>query len=420
MLSKLKSFVASRNAATAPIFALSLIPVSIAAGAGLDFARVMKTKATVQAALDASVLSAVTRPEGERNASALGIFNPQLPADGSTIGTPSYVTNSNKSLTGTVQITIPSTLMKLLGKNTTNLTLTATAGAQQKDVSCILTRGGGLQITDDSLTFNGSPNVNLAGCSLHSNTSMTCNGHSTNATASIAVGSVTNCSNPQPNSPMVPDIYADIATNISRQCGTASYNLSWSSGSPPPSPRMITIVNNGVTEYHVCGNLTLSGSLTLGQTTADSLLVVENGTLTIDRNADVNLQRMAVVLTGTASTSHKIDFPNGKGHSATLKISPPKQNGNPWQGIAIYQDPALTANIDMNWGPGATLSVDGVMYFPNANMTIRGNADSGGSECTKLVVNDMTLNGSVNLKQSIAGCQDIGIKQYVRAPQLVY
>jgi hypothetical protein len=114
------------------------------------------------------------------------------------------------------------------------------------------------------------------------------------------------------------------------------------------------------------------------------------------------------------SVASNIQFPNGNGHGATLSISPPTNPNDPWQGVALYQDPALANSVNDSWGPGATLNVDGVAYLPNANVTISGNASSGNAQCTKFVTNQFTTNGSVNLNfsQSDAGCSSLNVKQF--------
>jgi len=251
---------------------------------------------------------------------------------------------------------------------------------------------------------------------------MVCNGHTGNAEASIAAGTSSKCASPQSNAGTIPDIHAALASNITKKCGLTSYNINWTPGSPPASPRMITVVKNGVTYYHVCGNVTANGTGALiGDTTTDSVLVIENGSFTLNRNANITLERTALIMTGTqASSSHRIEFPQGKGHSASLTVNPPTSAGNPFRGVAIYQDPAETTNVDMTWGPGATLKADGVIYFPNAKLTMSGIAQSHNAQCSKLVVSELTSNGAVDFRQTDEGCSSIGLKQYKEIPRLLF
>ncbi len=413
-------FLKDRKASVTTFSALCIIPLAVSTGVAVDLGRTLKTKVKLQAALDAAVISGVTLPAGTRNTYATSMFDAQSREAGITIPAPTFVTNPDKSYSGTVSVSVPTTLMKIVGQNKVDLVIRARAAAPIEDNSCILSLGQGMSSATDSMTFNGASNVDLSGCTLRSNTAMKCNGHTGNADASFAVGSAPGCANPYPGSTAIPDIHAKLATNITKQCGLASYNLNWTAGTPPSSPQMITVVNGSITEYHVCGTVTLKGSGTLlGSTTADSILVVENGDLVMDKNADITLTRTTIVMTGSTGT-HAIEFPNGNGKSATLRLSPGKDTANPWRGVGIYQDPALTTGVDISWGPGANLYADGLLYFPNSDATISGNATSNSSNCTKMVVNTLTSNGAVDLKQSDSGCADIGLKQYKQPPWLLY
>jgi hypothetical protein len=237
--------------------------------------------------------------------------------------------------------------------------------------------------------------------------------------SSYAAGTASGCSNSK-SSLAIPDIYASLAVNISKTCGMTAAGNTWSVGSTFPSGSSVIPVSRGAyTVYHVCGNLTLSGngSLTGASPTSDKVIVIENGSLILANKANVSLTRATIVLTGDNTTASSIQFPNGNGHAATLSLSPSSGSDNPWQGVAIYQDPTLTNGVDDSWGPGTNINVDGLVYLPNADLTISGNAASGNSECTKMVTKQLTTNGSVtlNFSQSVSGCTSLGLKQYIGA-----
>lgn len=420
MFSSFCCFLTDCRASVTTISAVAIIPLTVTAGVAVDLGRVMTTKTTLQTALDAAVMSGVQVDQAKRNAYATAMFHAQVKEKGFSANAPVFKTNTDGSFTGSVSSSVPTTLMKLAGRDKVDLDIKATATAPKNDDSCILSLGQGMTPAEDSMTFNGAPNVNLSSCTLRSNTSMKCNGHDGNSPASYAVGAATSCSNPYGGSAAIPDVHAPLAANINPQCGLDTYNLTWTVGSSPPSsPQMITIVSGAVTEYHVCGTLTLKGTGTLlGTASADSLLVIENGDLILDKDADIELVRTTIILTGSTG-SHSIIFPQGKGKSATLRITPGSAVANPWRGTGIYQDPALTTNIDIDWGPGANLYADGVLYFPKADVTISGNANSNSGNCSKLVVSTVTINGAVALGQSTAGCAAIGLQQYKQASYML-
>ena len=420
LLNAIRSFLKDRSATITTVISLSIIPISIGSGVAIDLGRTMNVKGKLQAAMDAAVVSGVTLSTSSRDAYASSVFTSQSTIGNITLTTPQFVTNGDQTYTGTVTATVPMSILSLVGKSTVVLNIRSKANPPVLDDSCILSFGKGMSMSSDALTLNGSSNTNLSGCKLRSNKSMSCNGHTGGADASYATGSVGNkCLNPYSNQMEVQDIHAALASNITPQCGLTSNNLTWPVGSPPSSPNMITVVKGSVTEYHVCGDVTLSGTgVLLGNSSSDSILVVENGNLTIAKDADITLTRTTVVFTGSTG-GHELKFPNGAGQAATLRISPSIDKSNPWLGVGIYQDPALTSSVDISWGPGANLYADGLLYFANANVTISGNAFSNGSECTKLVTNTFTSNGSVDLKQSLTNCENIGLKQYRLAPYLM-
>ena len=78
----------------------------------------------------------------------------------------------------------------------------------------------------------------------------------------------------------------------------------------------------------------------------------------------------------------------------------------------MYQDPTLTFQVNGDWGPGATLNADGIIYLPKADLKIHGNPSSNNPICTKFVLNSFTSDGSVNLNQTAQGCSNMGVKQW--------
>jgi hypothetical protein len=126
------------------------------------------------------------------------------------------------------------------------------------------------------------------------------------------------------------------------------------------------------------------------------------------------------VMTGNNdnNVSKRVIFPTGNGKEATLKLSPPLDPLNHWHGVALYQDPKLTKDVDMTglfaWGPGADFSADGLVYLGNSNVDQDGDTSSNNAKCSKFVMNQFRSNGHVNLdfNQSVQACKDIGLKQW--------
>jgi hypothetical protein len=315
--------------------------------------------------------------------------------------------------------------MKLAAANQIVVHAGATAMGLRRDNSCILAMARNLPTATEALDFNGSPSVALTGCGMMSNASISCSGHSTLAPYAAAVGSVNGaCPNQSPGRDPVPDIYASLTSEIQLLCGATRNSTNWDAGAALPLPNMIPVVRTGYVEYHICGDVTLRGAGLLNTAPAgtDVVVVVENGDVTLENNADVSSTRMTFVLAGSNDYSHRVTWPNGNGKSARWAVSPSTDLRNPWHGVSVYQDPRLpVSTIDMVWSPAASFDADGVVYFGAAALTMNGNASSNNSLCTKIVTNRFTSNGNIDFRfsQDTAACRGLAVTQWESPPHLV-
>jgi Flp pilus assembly protein TadG len=382
----LHNFARRTDGSVVPLLGLALVPLVTAIGSAVDYSRANSVKASLQAALDSALLAGAKDGTSNWLTTASNTFNGNLVTKGGTLNSSSFSFDGTSTYSGQATATVPTLFVSLMGFSSLNVSANSVVVTGSPDNSCILTLDQGQPRSDVSLTMNGAPNVNISGCSIRSNTSMNCNGHSGGANASISAGTTSGCSNPENNAAVVPDIYAPLAKNIATQCGSSRPGITWTAGSSVPKG-VITVGNGAYTEYHVCGDLTVSGNgyLIGNPPSIDAVIVVENGSLNASDDAQINTVKTAIVLTGSNKYPSSINFPNGKGHAATLALSPPTSSGNPWQGVSLYQDPALTYSVDDTWGPATTFNADGVVYLPHASLVIHGSSASNNSRCTKLV-----------------------------------
>jgi Flp pilus assembly protein TadG len=418
----LARFFRDRKGGVAPLLALSMVPLVGAVGASLDFSRANATRAGLQTALDSALLY-VAKGESENwQQNAATAFNAMVAAkNDASLGTPTFSVDADGNYVGQAGADVPTRISSILGVSSLHVSVTSTVKpGGDADNSCILTLDKGSALSNVSMLFGGAPNIQLAGCSTRSNTSINCNGHGSGAAVSIAAGGASGCSNPKSYAKPLPDIYAPMASNITKTCGGGpNGGLSWTAGSPAPLLQKETV--GSYTVYHVCGKLTLSGtgSLFFSNANSDTVIVIENGGLKLSSGASISTTRTAIILTGSATTTSVIDFPQGNGQSATLALSPPISTDNPWKGISLYQDPVMMTNVDNDWGPGATFNADGIVYMPNSDVELQGVAASGNTyKCSKFVTKSFTTKGSVNLNfsQVKAGCEIIGMKQWADIP----
>lgn len=403
-------------------FALAAVPILGLSGVGLDYTRASAIRAQLQTSLDAAVLAGVRRGDDPSWESvATDMFASAAPKKFATVK-PTFDQDVDGNVTGTVAVAVPTVLLGIVGIESVPVSVDAAASARDlAEGSCILTLDHGSSLSNDSIVLNGAPNVSLNQCVLRSNTSLRCNGHDGHTVASIAAGSASGCANSESGADPVPDIYAALKANISQKCSGAFPGVTWAVGTIPAT--VVGVAKTGYTEYHVCGTLTLAGSgaLTGISPATDSVIVIENGGIVVADKANITTKRVTFVLTGNNTVASSVSFPNGKGKAATLALSPSVSVSNPWRGVSLYQDPALTNGVDNDWGPAATFNADGVVYLPNSNVVMRGSGASNLDGCSKIVANSFRTNGSVNLNysQSVAACEALGVKQWAETEPFI-
>lgn len=119
---RLKHFAHARRGNVAMIFALSLIPITVAAGAGLDLSRALIVRARVAEALDAAglALGATQNLSTDQMTSlARAYFKANYTADPS-FGVPAdvAVTPSDQTVVLSTSVSMPTTLMNIVGIKT--------------------------------------------------------------------------------------------------------------------------------------------------------------------------------------------------------------------------------------------------------------------------------------------------------------
>ena len=411
----LKRLCTNERGNTAVIFALALVPLMTGLGAAVDYSRANATKEAVQAALDSALLAGAKDGSATWKAIAADVFNSNLALRAFSAPTPDFTKTDDVLYAGSVTASIPTALLGIVGIKSMGVTAQGQATAAEADNSCILTLDKGQPKSHVSLSLNGAPVVNLSGCSIRSNTSLDCNGHDGNLTKSYGSGSVAGCSRPRSNAPVVPDTYADLAKHITTVCAAGlGPGAIWTAGEIPMGAGIKTVTKSGYIEYHICGDLLVSGSgyLTSSAPATDIVIIIENGSLIVDDKASISTARTAIVLTGDNTLPAKIVFPKGAGKQGTLSLSPPTSVGNPWQAVSLYLDPKLTKDVNNTWGPGASFIADGLVYLGNSNVATDGNTTSANSKCTKFVMNSFATNGAVRLDFAQQNCAALGLKQW--------
>jgi hypothetical protein len=286
------------------------------------------------------------------------------------------------------------------GKPATTISATSVATAAKSYSYCILAlASSGAQ----GITANGTPFADLANCNIMSNTSADCHGHNLNANRGDAHSTDTNCGiNPESYVPTVTDPYAGLASNIpANTCSSYPQEPAKKKDPPLPSSNQWSGTQTISGAQTVCGDLQLTGDTTLNNTT----LVIENGQL--DTNGyTLTGSNLTIIFSGTNSSSYQ-HVPTGGG---TLNVSAP--TSGTWSGVAIYQDPNLTTNVDISAaGNSPTWNLSGLVYLPHSSVTLSGavNKSSSGASCFEMVVDNITVNGTGKIFANDTQCSSAGL-----------
>lgn len=154
LMSWMARFWVSRRGNVAVIYGLSLVPITLAAGAGLDYSRAVIVKSAMSQATDAAALavaSAKGLSESQMQALAQQYFNANY-HQGSDYGSPKPVTvaKSGQKITVSAECDVPTTVMQVVGVSnwTVNATSVVTYGQTKLWVSLVLDNTGSMSDSD--------------------------------------------------------------------------------------------------------------------------------------------------------------------------------------------------------------------------------------------------------------------------------
>ncbi len=406
------------------IVALTL-PVFLAVlGLGFEVTLWYMQERALQNAADSAAVAAAMNKDGHAAIEAKAVvaqYGFQDGVDGVSVTAATVPCPAGSGTCYRVAITKPtplylSRIVGFQGNITVNgqlmVALSSSATAQQslkKREYCLVALAGlPGQSSSEGIRCNGCFMADLAGCSIMSNNTATCNGHNTLADVGDAYGINTGCG-VQQNSyqPNVFDPYDALKTQLPVDPCGGMYPQKPANKSDPALP-MSNLWSGDVTingNVSVCGDLQLAGDTDISNTVGDGgVLIIWNGQL--DTN-DYKLQTVDGYLTivFAGANGAYTHAPTGKG---TLDFSAPRTGG--WKGMAIYQAPTLTTGVDISEaGREPTWNVTGMVYAPHANVVFSGainKSATNGEKCFGMVVDRVRINGT---GFSLDDCGDAGL-----------
>ncbi len=251
-----------------------------------------------------------------------------------------------------------------------------------------------------AVTVSGSSEVVFEGCDVATNSNDDQAFQMSGGSVQLSTGCVhsvggvetttgltlTTCSAPRTEVPVVIDPYSDVEDpEVVGDC--ANGNLTDVSVTPDTGHPL------GVGSKHFCGGMSLTGSVNF----APGLYIVDGGTFKINASALVTGSEVTFFLTGGASLSY-----NG---GATINLSAP--TSGPLAGLLFYadrDDAGVAHKINGNTGS----ELNGAIYMPSGDLDYSGNFSGGGGGCTQIVTRRVTFSGNSSLQ---VNCEAAGTRR---------
>jgi Flp pilus assembly protein TadG len=430
----LTGLLRSRRGAVSPIMALWLIPLVGLMGLATETAGWFYTQRAAQNAADSAVMAAATnacaatqpchttalQPTYDQEAKAVAAkFGFATTSTGVTITTTNTDPCPGSGLAQCYRVTItkamPVNLLRVVGFAGTSQDVSASSWASPAGGArtyCVLAVG-----TTGVTVSNNSPNIPPAFCHIMQNSTAnpasSCPGNKYVADIIDAAG--------DPGPTCAPNHNASVAA-----VSTSSYS---SKASLIPADPCGGVYNgtsiSGPTVWganaHSCGTLKVLANATITTPASGTLLTIYNGDLSLHPSNPVSTNLttasgsgLTIVLSGNkAGASHTIVF----GGPSVLDVAAPTTGS--WAGIALYQDPSAngpTTGVDQSMSPanggGSAWKVTGLIYMPNANVTLSGGVvkSTAGQACFSLVAKSFAASGNYSIySDSQSNCGGAGL-----------
>jgi Flp pilus assembly protein TadG len=212
---------------------------------------------------------------------------------------------------------------------------------------------------------------------------------SVSGTASITNGAAINpASALKISQPAVPDPYASVAMPSYSGCGGGT-NKSYAHGTWSLSPGVY------------CSNLSFTNDAVV--TMSAGIYFIDRGTFSVGGNVTLTGTGVTIVLTSSTGSNYAIA---SIGNGAVVTLSAPTTGST--AGIVFFGDRLAPASNVQNFGGGATINVNGALYFPTQEVDFQ-NGINNPSGCTQLIGGTIKFVGGSNFQNNCpTGVTSIG------------
>ncbi len=393
------TFRRAEDGHVAVIFALAVFPVVGAVGAAVDYSHGNQVRANLQKALDSAVLAAAIDGSPNWQTIALNMFNGNVKAKESVVGTPTFLLENN-IYSGSAPAKVETAFMRIAGID--SFAVKATSAATTSKVPlCVLALNA---FETGAFDMNGNAKFNAPECAVQANTranrGMTQEGKPTAKAKRFGVSGKHTGDNysprPRDGSEPVKDPYASIPFPSYGTCDKGK-GLTINGGSTTLSPGTY------------CGGIRIKGAATV--TLERGIYVMIDGSLWVDGGSIVTGREVMIAFTGDDATLRVW------GNSSIDLTSPTS---------GIYKNFQFFQNPNDDKGRGAWVSLggngnsddkskatwDGMAYFPTQNFWVYGNTVVNiNSPSMALVAGQVWVQGNATLNVTNNNPRNLSVSQ---------
>jgi hypothetical protein len=365
----------------------------------------------------------------ERGADAAAIGRDTASRNGFATASDTVITVNNPPLTGTqagnanavevlVRRTIPLTLARLFISKGPVVQSRAVAVAHADEEICVLALGGGLEL-------GGNSTLNVRRCAMASNASAP-NGISVNGSSRVRTAQLVTtgaCNNCEGGDVWTDDTRTQRPITVANRPAPVRDPFAALQGWTPSPPATCQTVKFDRNE----------AAISPGQTICSSVVVGTNQTLTLNpgiyyfNNADLTVRGtiqgngVTIVMTGDPDKVGTVQInaqTKGNLRGPTAPLVPGHSESS---GLLFYRDARATNNgsqKEVQLNGGATLKLNGGMYFPTSDLVMNGNSDVG-STCLSLVAYRLSFSGNTDTDLDVSGCVGFAPYPTIRTVRLV-
>jgi hypothetical protein len=158
----------------------------------------------------------------------------------------------------------------------------------------------------------------------------------------------------------------------------------------------------------LCGGLKISAGATVFL--EPGVYIIDQGDFEIGGNSSIEGEDVTIILTssGQASKIGEVKVTGGD----DVKLSAPTEDpagADGFSGVLFYQDRLAppTTGLGNLFAGGAELDLEGVLYFPEQDLSFRGGVEAGDG-CTQLIAKNVSIGGDTGLQTN---CDDSGTRK---------